>query len=289
MIEIKAHGETHGFDIDDPDLPDWITDDLLRSDDYPYNKKLKKALYEAELEALSLELIKVQDWQDETGARIVILFEGRDAAGKGGTISAFREYMNPRSARIVALPKPTRKEQGQWYYQRYVEQLPTAGEMVLFDRSWYNRGGVEPVMGFTTPEKHAQFLQDTPMFEQLLVNDGIHLFKLWLNVGQEMQIARFHARRHNPLKSWKLSPIDLKALTLWDEYTAARDSMLEATHTAHAPWTIVRSNDKRRARLNAMRHVLSRLDYPDKDVTAIGETDEKIVGQGPGFFNTFGA
>ena len=289
MIEIKAHGETHPFDIDDPDLPHWITDDLMRSDDYPYGKKLKKKLYEEAIEALSLELIKVQDWQDEAGARVVILFEGRDAAGKGGTIAAFREYMNPRSARIVALPKPTRKEQGQWYYQRYVEQLPTSGEMVLFDRSWYNRGGVEPVMGFTTPEKHEQFLHDTPMFEQLLVNDGIHLFKLWLNVGQEVQIARFHARRHNPLKSWKLSPIDLKALTLWDEYTKARDSMLEATHTAHAPWTIVRSNDKRRARLNAMRHVLSRLDYPGKDEAAIGEIDDKIVGQGPDFFNTFGA
>ena len=289
MIEITAHGETHRFDIDDPELPHWITDDLMRSDGYPYDKKLKKKLYEADLEKLSLEFIKVQNWQEETGARVVILFEGRDAAGKGGTIGAFREYMNPRSARIVALPKPTRKEQGQWYYQRYVEQLPTSGEMVLFDRSWYNRAGVEPVMGFTTPDKHQQFLHDTPDFERLLVNDGIHLFKLWLNVGQEVQIARFHARRHNPLKSWKLSPIDLKALTLWDEYTKARDSMLEATHTAHAPWTIVRSNDKRRARLNAMRHVLSRLDYPGKDEAAIGEIVDKIVGQGPDFFNTFGA
>ena len=289
MVEIKVDGKTHELDIENPDLPDWITDDLIRSDGYPYDKKLKKKHYERDLEALSLELIKVQQWQEETGARVVLLFEGRDAAGKGGTIAAFREYMNPRQARIVALPKPTNKEQGQWYYQRYVEQLPTAGEMVLFDRSWYNRAGVEPVMGFTTPQKHEQFLRDTPKFEELLVNDGIRLFKLWLNVGQEMQIARFHARRHNPLKSWKLSPIDLKALTLWDEYTRARNAMLEATHTGHAPWTIVRSNDKRRARLNAMRHVLTQLDYAGKDEGAIGEIDQKIVGQGPAFFNTFDA
>ena len=261
----------------------------MRAGDYPYEKKLKRKHYERDYETLSLELIKVQRWQEETGARIMILFEGRDAAGKGGTIGAFREYMNPRQARIVALPKPTRKEQGQWYYQRYVEQFPTAGEMVLFDRSWYNRAGVEPVMGFCTPEQHRRFLQDTPKFEELLVNDGIHLFKLWLNVAQEIQIERFHARRHNPLKSWKLSPIDLKALTLWDDYTAARDTMLEHTHTPHAPWTIVRSNDKRRARLNAMRHVLSHLDYDGKDEEAIGEIDGEIVGQGPDFLNSFGA
>ena len=289
MVEIVMGGETHDFDMDDPNLPEWITDDLMTSDGYPYAKKLKRKRYERDLERLSLELIKVQRWQEETGARIMILFEGRDAAGKGGTIGAFREYLNPRAARIVALTKPTRKEQGQWYFQRYVEQFPTTGEMVLFDRSWYNRAGVEPVMGFVSPEKHEQFLDDAPAFEKLLVNDGIHLFKLWLNVGQAMQIERFHARRHNPLKSWKLSPIDIKALTLWDEYTKMRDLMMERTSTDHAPWTVVRSNDKRRARLNAMRHVLSKLDYDGKDEDAIGEIDEQIVGEGPGFLSSFGA
>ena len=289
MVEVTVAGETHEFDIENPDLPEWVADGLMVSDGYPYDRKLKRKDYERDLERLSLELIKVQRWQEETGARIVILFEGRDAAGKGGTINAFREYLNPRTARIVALTKPTRKEQGQWYFQRYVAEFPTAGEMVLFDRSWYNRAGVEPVMGFVTPEKHEQFLDDAPRFEKLLVDDGIHLFKLWLNVGQTMQLARFHARRHNPLKSWKLSPIDLKALTLWDRYSAMRDTMLERTSTGHAPWTIVRSNDKRRARLNAMRHVLLNLDYADKDREAIGEIDRLIVGQGREFLNTFGA
>ena len=289
MVDISIGGEVRPFDIDDPVLPDWVSDDLMRSDGYPYDKKLKRKRYEKELETLSLELIKVQRWQEATGARIVILFEGRDAAGKGGTIAAFREYLNPRAARIVALAKPTRKEQGQWYFQRYVEQFPTTGEMVLFDRSWYNRAGVEPVMGFVSDEKHRQFLHDAPAFERLLTGDGIHLFKLWLNVGQAMQIARFHARRHNPLKSWKLSPIDIEALTLWDRYTAMRDLMLAETSTSHAPWTIVRSNDKRRARLNAMRHVLMSLDYENKDEEAIGEIDTKIVGEGPPFLNTFGA
>ena len=286
MVEIAIHGETREFDIDDPDLPDWVADDLMTSDGYPYEKKLKRSRYERELEQLSLELIKVQRWQDDMGARVIILFEGRDAAGKGGTIGAFREYLNPRTARIVALAKPTRKEGGQWYFQRYVEQFPTTGEMVLFDRSWYNRAGVEPVMGFVSPEEHEQFLEDVPAFEKLLVNDGIHLFKIWLNVGQAMQIERFHARRHNPLKSWKLSPIDIKALTLWDRYTAMRDLMMERTSTDHAPWTIVRSNDKRRARLNAMRHVLSKLDYDGKDEEAIGEIDSRIVGGGPDFLRT---
>ena len=289
VVEITIGGETHDFDMDDPNLPDWVEDDLMRSDGYPYDKKLKRKHYERDLGLLSQELIKVQRWQEETGARIVILFEGRDAAGKGGTINAFREYLNPRAARIVALTKPTRKEQGQWYFQRYVAEFPTSGEMVLFDRSWYNRAGVEPVMGFVSPERHEQFLHDVPPFEKLLVDDGIHLFKLWLNVGQAMQLARFHARRHNPLKSWKLSPIDLKALTLWDKYTAMRDVMLERTSTGHAPWTIVRSNDKRRARLNAMRHVLLNLDYEGKDREAIGEIDRLIVGQGRAFLNTFGA
>ena len=225
----------------------------------------------------------------ETGQRIIILFEGRDAAGKGGTIGAFREYLKPRNANVVALSKPTEREQGEWYYQRYVSHFPTAGDLTMFDRSWYNRGGVEPVMGFCTPAQNKQFLKLTPEFENAIVDEGIAFFKLWLNVGQEMQIKRFHDRRHNPLKSWKLSPIDLKALTKWDDYTHARNQMLAQTHTKHAPWTIIRSNDKRRARLNAIRHVLTHLDYAGKDGSAIGTIDPLILGQGPEFFNSFGA
>ena len=288
-VTLTIDGEKLTLDIDDPKLPDWIEEREFSSDGYPYDKRLKKKRYEKELDALQGEMVKMQGWLRDSGERLVLVFEGRDAAGKGGTIAAFREYLNPRAARIVALAKPTRKEQGQWYFQRYVEQFPTTGEMVLFDRSWYNRAGVEPVMGFVSDEKHRQFLHDAPAFERLLTGDGIHLFKLWLNVGQAMQIARFHARRHNPLKSWKLSPIDIEALTLWDRYTAMRDLMLAETSTSHAPWTIVRSNDKRRARLNAMRHVLMSLDYENKDEEAIGEIDTKIVGEGPPFLNTFGA
>lgn len=288
-MELVIDGTSREFDIDDPVLPDWIDDAALTSGGYSYEKKLKKSIYKEELARLHLELVKLQEHRLESGLRVVILFEGRDAAGKGGTINAFREYLKPRHARVVALPKPTEEQQGQWYFQRYIEHLPTTGDMVMFDRSWYNRAGVEPVMGFCTPQQHERFLRQAPNFEHMLIDAGIAFFKIWFNVGQEMQIKRFHARRHNPLKSWKLSPIDLKALTLWEEYTKARNTMLEATHTQHAPWTIVRSNDKRRARINAIRHVLKSLDYEGKDEEAIGAIDPRICGQQPGFLNSFGA
>lgn len=282
-------GKAITFDLDLPKLPDEIEDNAFSSGGYPYNKKLKRGDYEDTLEVLQLELGKLQKWLQETGERIVILFEGRDAAGKGGTINAFRHYLNPRQARTVALSKPSDVERGQWYFQRYVTHLPTDGEMVLFDRSWYNRAGVEPVMGFCSEEQHAKFLEEAPKFEQMLVNDGVHFFKFWLNVGHEMQIKRFHDRRQNPLKAWKLSPIDIKALNKWNDYTQARNTMLEHTHTGHGPWTIVRSNDKRRARINAIRHVLLSIDYGNKDFDAIGNVDEKILGSGPDFLNEFGA
>ncbi len=289
MLDITVNGSQQSFDLDNAKLPDWVEDNAFSSGGYPYNKKLKRSHYEQELEALQLELVKLQADRLETGTRIVILFEGRDAAGKGGTIGAFREYLKPRNAQVVALSKPTEIEQGQLYYQRYIKHLPTAGDMTLYDRSWYNRGGVEPVMGFCSDEQHQTFLQNTPDFEKMLVDDGIKLFKFWLNVGQEMQIKRFHDRKHNPLKSWKLSPIDLKALTKFEDYTQARNSMLAATHTDHAPWTIVRSNDKRRARLNAIRFVLAALEYKGKDAKAIGDLDPNIIGSGPEFLNEQGA
>ena len=202
---------------------------------------------------------------------------------KVGRLGAFREYLKPRHAKIVALSKPTETELGQWYFQRYVTHFPTNGDMTMFDRSWYNRGGVEPVMRFCSPEQNQQFLEQTPAFEQQIVDDGIAFFKFWLNIGQEMQIKRFHDRRHNPLKSWKLSSIDIKALGKWDDYTNARDQMISATHTEHAPWTVVRSNDKRRARLNAIRHVLLNMDYEGKNVEAIGKIDPNILGSGPDY------
>lgn len=283
LIEIDVSGETRTFDLDDPNLPDWVADKAFSSGRYPYDKKLKRSVYEDELYALQLEMVKLQSHRMKTGERILLVFEGRDAAGKGGTIGTFRTYQKARHARIVALSAPTETERGQWYFQRHIEHFPTTGGMVLFDRSWYNRGGVEPVMGFCSEEETAHFLTQVPSVEQAIVDDGIHLFKFWLNIGQEMQIKRFHDRRHNPLKQWKLSPIDLKALRLWDAYTDARDRMLQATHSDIAPWTIIRSNDKRRARLNALRTVLLTMEYDGKSTDNIGEIDTEIVGRGPAF------
>jgi polyphosphate kinase 2 len=215
--------------------------------------------------------------------RLLIVFEGRDAAGKGGTIRTWLKNINPRFNMAVALGKPNDRELTQWYFQRYVDWLPAAGETVLFDRSWYNRAGVEPVMGFCTPAQTQRFLAETPAFERLLTNDGIHFFKFWLKIGRKMQMKRFHDRRHDPLKRWKLSPVDLAALQKFDDYTAARDRMFAATHTPDAPWTVVLSNDKRRARLNVLRTVLSRLDYHGKDAAQIGEMDAGIVIDGASF------
>lgn len=265
------------FDLDDPDLPKEIEDNAMQSGDYPYDNKLKRSKYESRLEDLQRELVKVQVHLRKTGERVAIVFEGRDAAGKGGSINAYRQNINPRVTRAVALPKPNDRELGSWYFQRYVNHLPSAGETTLFDRSWYNRAGVEPVMRFCTPEQTTKFLNEAPRFEQMLVDDGVHLFKFWLELGREMQLKRFHARRHDPLKIWKLSPIDLKALAHWDDYTAARDAMLPRTDTDHAPWTIIRANDKRRARLNLIRHVLATLDYEGRDMDVVGNIDPQIV------------
>jgi polyphosphate kinase 2 len=271
------------FDLDEPELPKAIADAALRSGGYPYEEPVKDRVYEEQLRLLQIELVKLQKWANDGGARIVLLFEGRDAAGKGGTIATFRQYMNPRSARDVALPKPSDTERGQWYFQRYVAELPTAGEIVLFDRSWYNRAGVERVMGFCTPDETTAFLEEVPRFEAMLVREGIYLFKFWLDIGREMQLKRFHDRRHDPLKIWKLSPVDIRALDMWEAYTHARDRMLAASHSATAPWIVVRANDKKRARLNTIRHVLRSLDYTGKNPDAVGETDPNIVGIGPEF------
>lgn len=278
-------GAPADFDLENPELPEQINKDAFRSGGYPYDRKMGTKAYEAELHMLQIELLKLQQWARDEGERIVILFEGRDAAGKGGTIKRFMEHLNPRHAHVIALSKPTETEQGQWYFQRYITHLPTAGDMALFDRSWYNRAGVERVMGFCTPAQVEKFLEETPNFETSLVRAGFRLFKLWLTIGQSMQLKRFHARRHDPLKSWKLSPIDLASLDKWSDYSQARDAMLEHTHTDTAPWTIIRSNDKRRARLNAIRHVLSSIDYAEKDKTIVSKPDPKIVGSDDDFFS----
>ncbi len=284
-VAIAINGKERFFDIDDPKLPDWIDKNSLTAGGYPYSDKMPAKEYETALERLQIELVKLQAWMQKTGERVLAVFEGRDAAGKGGTIFVVRQYMNPRTARNVALTKPTETERGQWYYQRYVGQFPTAGEFVTFDRSWYNRAGVEPVMGFCTPQEHARFLDETPHFEQQIVNDGIHFFKFWLNIGRETQLERFHDRRHSLLKNWKFSPIDVAGMAKWDDYTRARDLMLDRTHTDHAPWTVVRANDKRRARLAVIRKILLAMPYDGRDLDAIGRNDPKIIGEGPAFLD----
>lgn len=277
-VELTIGGKKRTYDVDNPVLPEWVTEASLSSGGYPYEKKMKRQEYEETLQTLQIELVKVQKWQQATGARIMAVFEGRDAAGKGGTIFATRAYMNPRSARVVALTKPTETERGQWYFQRYVTHFPTAGEFVLFDRSWYNRAGVEPVMGFCTHEQHEQFLHEAPRFEKMVVREGIHFFKFWLDIGRETQLERFHDRRHDPLKTWKLSDMDIAALDRWNDYTAARDLMLKETHTDAAPWTVVLANDKRRARINTIRHILASLDYEGKDAKVVDEPDKRVLG-----------
>ncbi|WP_375173168.1 polyphosphate kinase 2 [Pseudooceanicola sp.] len=252
-------------------------DDIL-SPSYPYSEEMKKKSYEKELETLQTELAKLQAWAKDSGARVVCVFEGRDAAGKGGTIKRFREYLNPRGARVVALSKPTETEQGQWYFQRYVDHLPTAGEMVFFDRSWYNRGVVEKVFGFCTDSQREHFFAQVPEFEKMLVDEGIHLFKFWLNVGRAEQLRRFLKREGDPLKQWKLSWIDVEGLKKWDDYSAAIMETLDRTHTDFAPWTVIRSDDKKRARLEAIRHVLTHIDYERKIAKAVGTPDTKVIG-----------
>ncbi|ODT81318.1 MAG: polyphosphate kinase 2 [Pelagibacterium sp. SCN 64-44] len=266
-----------GFDIDDPDLPKAIRKAAFTSGGFPYDEKLDGDDYDMQMYKLQKQLVLHQAHMAKAGTRTIIVFEGRDAAGKGGTIKRFLENLNPRYNIIAALPKPNDRERTQWYFQRYVDWLPAAGEMVLFDRSWYNRAGVEPVMGFCTPEQTELFLDEAPEFEKRLTRDGIRLVKFWLSIGREMQLKRFHDRRHDPLKTWKLSPVDLEALNKWDAYSAARDRMLKRTDCRHAPWTVIRANDKKRLRLNAIRTVLHGVDYEGKDDSEIGPIDRKIV------------
>ncbi len=258
-----------------------------REGGYPYKNLLSRKNYEKQKYRLQVELLKLQAWAKETGARVIILFEGRDAAGKGGTIKRFMEHLNPRGARVVALEKPSEVERGQWYFQRYIEHLPTRGEIVMFDRSWYNRAGVERVMGFCSEGEYEEFLRQCPEFERQLVRSGIYLFKFWFSVSQAEQRRRFKERRAHPLKQWKLSPIDMASLDKWDDYTRAKEEMFLHTDTSDAPWTVIKSDCKKRARLSAMRYVLHRVPYARRDLSEIGPVDPLIVGR-PALVSTRG-
>jgi polyphosphate kinase 2 len=275
----------HGYTVDDDDDDEPV---LLDRDGnhletwrerYPYDQRMPRDAYEHLKRRLQIELLKLQQHGRRTGARHVIVFEGRDAAGKGGTIQRFTEHLNPRSARVVALEKPTEREQTQWYFQRYITHLPAAGEIVLFDRSWYNRAGVEKVMGFCTPAQYCEFIEQAPLFEQMLVDNGINLTKFWFSVSPAEQRTRFAIRLVDPVRKWKFSPMDMESVDRWDDYTEAKEAMFAATDTDIAPWIVVRSNDKKRARINAMRHLLAKCDYDDKDHEVVGEPDPLIVGR----------
>lgn len=252
--------------------------DRILNPDYPYRERMDKHAYEDHLDALQIELVKLQRWARETGARIAIVFEGRDAAGKGGTIKRFRANLNPRGARVVALSKPTDREQTQWYFQRYIDHLPAGGEIVFYDRSWYNRGVVEKVFGFCDDAQRKAFFQQVIPFERMLVDEGIHVFKIWLNVGRAEQLRRFLDREHDPLKQWKLSWIDVEGLKKWDAYSEAIVETFTKSHSQEAPWTIIRSDDKRRARIAAIQSVLCKLDYTGKNKKALGAPDSRIAG-----------
>ncbi|MFO1173285.1 MAG: polyphosphate kinase 2 [Hyphomicrobiaceae bacterium] len=251
---------------------------LFETGEYPYKSHIARKEYEAEKALLQIELLKVQEWVKATGQKIILIFEGRDAAGKGGTIKRFMEHLNPRGARVVALDKPTERERSQWYFQRYIAHLPASGEIVMFDRSWYNRAGVERVMGFCTPNDYLEFMRQAPELERMFARSGIHLFKYWFSVTRQEQLRRFNSRENEPLKKWKLSPIDRQSLDKWDDYTEAKEAMFFHTDTADAPWTIIKSDDKMRARLNTMRHFLASLPYTEKDESVVGEPDPLIVG-----------
>ena len=250
----------------------------VETSDYPYPDKMKRREYEKTKLALQVELLKAQRWVRDAEQKVVILFEGRDAAGKGGTIKRFTEHLNPRAAKVIALEKPSERERGEWYFQRYVRELPTTGEIRFFDRSWYNRAGVEHVMGFCTPREYLEFMRQAPEVERMLVRSGTLLFKYWFSVSQAEQLARFEARKNDPLKQWKLSPIDQASIDKWDRYTEAKRSMFFYTDTADAPWTIVKSDDKKRARINCMRHFLSSLPYPDRDEEVVAKPDPLVLG-----------
>ena len=245
---------------------------------YPYDERMPRADYEVVKRLLQIELLRLQNWVKDNGKRIVILFEGRDAAGKGGTIKRFTEHLNPRGSAVVALEKPSEREQNEWYFQRYVEHLPSAGEIVLFDRSWYNRAGVERVMGYCTDEQYQRFVRQAPEFERMLTDEGIAVIKLWFSVSRSEQRTRFLIRQIDPVRQWKLSPTDMASLDRWDDYTAAKEAMFQLTDTTWAPWTVIKSNDKKRARIGAMRYVLGRFDYTDQDPGIVGKPDPLIVG-----------
>ncbi|MEW1964048.1 polyphosphate kinase 2 [Micrococcus sp. NPDC078436] len=269
-------GHTNDPDLIDPQgraVETW-------KEDYPYEERMSREEYELEKYRLQIELLKLQYWSEDTGQRHILVFEGRDAAGKGGTIKRFTEHLNPRMARVVALNKPSDREQGQWYFQRYIQHFPTVGEMVLFDRSWYNRAGVERVMGFSTDEQYRRFMNQVPLFEKMLVDDGIHLTKFWFSVTQTEQRTRFAIRQIDPVRQWKLSPMDLESLDRWEAYTDAKEAMFLHTDTDHAPWISIRSNDKKRARLNAMRYFLTQFEYEGKDHEVVGEPDSLIIRRG---------
>ncbi|CAA9322369.1 MAG: Polyphosphate kinase 2 [uncultured Friedmanniella sp.] len=276
-VEIPAEDGEGGAEtvlLPNPDQQTW-------RQDYPYDTRMTEKEYQAAKRSLQIELLKMQSWVKATQSRLACLFEGRDAAGKGGTIKRFTENLNPRGAHVVALEKPTEREATQWYFQRYVSVLPSGGEIVLFDRSWYNRAGVERVMGFCTPVEYLEFMRQVPDLERMLVRSGLHLVKFWFSVSRDEQRRRFAQRHTDPVRRWKLSPMDLQSLDKWEEYTAAKESMFFYTDTADAPWTVVKSNDKKRARIEALRYVLSVLDYTDKDVDVVGTPDPLIVGTGP--------
>jgi polyphosphate kinase 2 len=270
-VLIDDDGEPTLLDADGKPVETW-------REGYPYDKRMTRLEYERTKRLLQIELLKLQSWVKEDGRRLILVFEGRDAAGKGGTIRRYTEHLNPRGARVVALEKPTDVERTQWYFQRYVGQLPAAGEIVFFDRSWYNRAGVERVMGFCSDEEYQRFMTQTPPFERMLVEDGIDLIKFWFSVTQSEQRTRFTLRRVDPVKQWKLSPMDLASLDKWDAYTEAKERMFRSTHTSFAPWMVVKSNDKRRGRIESMRYVLSRFDYPGKSDVVVGSADPVLVG-----------
>jgi polyphosphate kinase 2 len=269
----QASPDESGSNPDEDMALDW------RDGGYPYRNLMRRSTYEKEKFRLQVELLKLQAWVKETGQRVVILFEGRDAAGKGGAIKRFMEHLNPRGARVVALEKPSESERGQWYFQRYVQHLPTRGEIVLFDRSWYNRAGVERVMGFCSDAEYTEFMRQAPEFERQLVRSGVHVIKFWFSVSRKEQRRRFKERESHPLKQWKLSPIDLASLDKWDDYTRGKEAMFFETDTADAPWSVIKSDCKKRARLNAMRYVLHKLPYTNKDPAHIGKLDLMIVGR----------
>jgi polyphosphate kinase 2 len=274
------------FDV--AELPDEIKDAALGSGHFPYDRKLESKTYESDLRHLQIELVKMLDWIKREKERVVVVYEGRDGAGKGGTIQRLTEHLNPRYARVVALARPTEMEAGEWYFQRYVAHLPPRGEMAIFDRSWYNRAAVEPIFGFCTPRETAVFLREAPIFEAMLARDGIRIVKFFLSIGREMQIARLHSRWHDPVRRWKLSDIDFAAIDKWDDYSAAFEAMLIATDSAAAPWTVALANDKRRLRLETIRHLLGVIPYAHKDDEALGRPDQRIIRSAATFLGTGG-